>query len=359
MFKFEDLKAGLVEDFKINIEELKGFIENKIKECDRVIIVPHINADFDAIGSALGLSLIAKKYNKPFNIIVNDPPHIIEPGVKKIINECNKEYLIEKKDKYLKTKDDNEKVLYLLTDVNKKNLICVNELLTDPDNVIVIDHHNPGYDKEHPEKSTVEVNNIFIDNVKSSASEIVTELLKSMEIEIPSNVANYLYSGIYLDTFKLTKNYQDNTMTMAALLLSSGATAEKVNEYFREDIESDRKVQALVSNIKITNYMIAIVKAMEDEEYTREELAKAADYALKYGVDASFAIGRIEDDYVSVSGRSNAKINMDAVMKSIGGGGSPTSGAARRQNVTIEEMYNDLIDTLKPSYAKDDKNKVK
>ena len=48
MFKFEDLKAGLVEDFKINIEELKGFIENKIKECDRVIIVPHINADFDA-----------------------------------------------------------------------------------------------------------------------------------------------------------------------------------------------------------------------------------------------------------------------------------------------------------------------
>ena len=358
MFKFEDLKSG-IDEFKIDISELKSVIENKIKKCDRVVIVPHLSADFDAIGSAIGLSLIAKKYNKPFTIIVNDPPHIIEPGVKKIINECHDDFLIQKKDKFLKTRDEKEKVLYILTEKKKKNLICVNDLLTDPDNVIVIDHHNPAYDAEHPEKNTVEVNNIFIDNIKSSASEIITELLKEMEIEIPSNVANYLYSGIYLDTFKLSKNYRDNTMLMGALLLSSGATPEKVNEYFREDIESDQRVQGLISNIKITNYMIAIVKAQEDKEYTREELAKAADYALKYGVDASFAIGRIEDDYVSVSGRSNNKINMDAVMKSIGGGGSPTSGASRRQNVTIEEMYQELVDTLMPAYAKEDKNKVK
>ena len=342
-----------------DIKYLKSIIEGKINKCDRVVIVPHNNADFDAIGSALGISLICKKHNKPFTIIVNDPPHIIEPGVKKIINECNKEFLIQKKDKYLKNKNKDEKVLYILTDVNKHNLISVNDILPDKEDIIVIDHHNPAYDSNHPERSTVESNYIFIDNEKSSASEIITELLKCMKIEIPSNIANYLYSGIYLDTCKLTKNCKANTMTMAALLLSSGANISKVNDYFKEDIVSDRKVQALVSNIKITNYMIAIVKAMEDEEYTREELAKAADYALKYGVDASFAIGRIEDDYVSVSGRSNEKINMDAVMKSIGGGGSPTSGAARRQNITIEEMYNDLIDTLTPSYAKEDRNKVK
>ena len=74
-----------------DIKYLKSIIESKIKSCDKVVIVPHNNADFDAIGSAIGLSLIAKKYNKSFTIIVNDPPHIIEPGVKKIINECNKE----------------------------------------------------------------------------------------------------------------------------------------------------------------------------------------------------------------------------------------------------------------------------
>ena len=326
-----------------DIKYLKSVIENKIKNCDSVVIIPHNNADFDAIGSAIGLSLIAKKYNKPFTIIVNDPPHIIEPGVKKIINECNKEYDILKKDKYLKNrKEENE--LFILTDVNKTNLIAVDDILPDKDDIIVIDHHNP-------DEKTVESNHIFIDNEKSSASEIVTELLQNMKIEIPSDVANYLYSGIYLDTCKLTKNCKANTMSMAAFLLSSGANINQVNDFFKEDIKSDRKVQNLMSNIKITSYMIAIVKASEEDEYTREELAKAADYALKYGVDASFAIGRIEDDFISVSGRSNEKINIDLVMKSIGGGGSPTSGAARRQNTTVEEMHKELIKTLTPAYA--------
>ena len=334
----------------LDFEKLQSVIEEKISGCDRVIIVPHNNADFDAIGSALGLSLIAKKYDKPFTIIVNDPPHIIEPGVKKIINECNKNYQILKKDKFLKNSRANgEKDLYILTDVNKKNLICVNDLLPDEDSVIVIDHHNPFYDNNHPELCTVNSNNIFIDNEKSSASEIVTELLKRMEIVIPSDIANYLYSGIYLDTCKLTKNCKSNTMTMAALLLDSGATTSKVNEYFMEDIESDRKVQNLIRNIKITSLTIAYATAEEDEEYTREELAKVADYALKYGVDASFAIGKIEDEYTSVSGRSNEKIDMDAVMKSLGGGGSPTSGASRRIDVSVDDLYKELVKSLTPS----------
>ena len=332
-----------------DINNLKETLEEKIRDCKSVVIIPHDGADFDAIGSALALSLLAKKYNKPYTIIVNDPPHIIESGVKKIIEECNNEYTILKKDKYLKNRDP-ENELFILTDVNKKNLICVNELLTNPEDVIVIDHHNPSYDKEHPEKNTVDSDNIFIDNTKSSASEIITELLINMEIEIPKNIANYLYCGISLDTARLSKNCTDNTLHMAGNLLSYGASLQDVEKYRVEDIVSDRKVQNLVSNVKISNYMIAIVKADDSVEYTKEELAKAADYPLKYGVDASFAIGRIDDDNISISGRSNEKINMDAVMKKLGGGGSPTSGAARRNDITVDEMYENLLDTLMPPY---------
>ena len=48
----------------MDLQELKKTLESKIEKANRVVIIPHNNADFDAIGSAIGLSLIAKKYNK-------------------------------------------------------------------------------------------------------------------------------------------------------------------------------------------------------------------------------------------------------------------------------------------------------
>lgn len=330
-----------------DLNKLRKILESKISKCDRVVIIPHNNADFDAIGSAIGLSLIAKEHNKPYTIIVNDPPHIIESGVKKIIDECKDNYEILKKDKFLKNQENVSNTLFILTDVNKINLICASDILPDKDNVIVIDHHNS-------DKNTVESNHIFIDCEKSSASEIITELLQNMNINIPSDAANYLYAGIYLDTAKLTKNCKANTMNMAAKLLEAGADISKVNEYFREDYRSDRRVQSLISNIKITNCMVALIKAGEDEEYTREELAKAADYALKFGVDAAFSIGKIADNVVSISGRAVDKVNVGMIMETVAtngmGGGNPYSGAAKLTDQTIEDAYNKLVDTLKPVY---------
>ena len=199
-----------------DLKKLKAVLEEKINKCDRVVIIPHNNADFDAIGSAIGISLIAKELNKPYTIIVNDPPHIIESGVKKIIDECKDNYEILKKDKFLKAQSNKSNPLFILCDVNKANLICVNDILPDKEDVIVIDHHNS-------DKNTVNSDHIFIDCEKSSASEIITELLQSMKINIPSDAANYLYAGIYLDTAKLTKNCKANTMNMAAKLLEAGA----------------------------------------------------------------------------------------------------------------------------------------
>ena len=330
-----------------DLKKLKAILEDKINKCDNVVIIPHNNADFDAIGSAIGISLIAKELNKPYTIIVNDPPYIIESGVKKIIDECKDNYVILKKDKFLKAQNNKSNTLFILTDVNKTNLICVNDIIPDSDNVIVIDHHNS-------DKNTVNSDHIFIDCERSSASEIITELLQSMKITIPSDAANYLYAGIYLDTAKLTKNCKANTMNMAAKLLESGADISKVNEYFKEDYKSDRRVQSLISNIKITNCMIALIKASEDEEYTREELAKAADYALKFGVDAAFSIGKIEDNVISISGRATDKVNVGMLMEAVAtngmGGGNPYSGAAKITDQSIDEAYEKLINELKPVY---------
>ena len=122
----------------------------------------------------------------------------------------------------------------------------------------------------------------------------------------------------------------------------------KVTDLFAEDFISDRRVQELVSKAQISTYSIAIVMAEENIEYTREELAKVADYLLKYKVDAAFAIGNIGEDTVSISGRSKDKVNIGEVMQNLHGGGTQYSGATKLAGCTIEEAARKLTKVIKP-----------
>lgn len=173
------------------------------------------------------------------------------------------------------------------------------------------------------------------------------------KIKPSSELANYLLSGIYLDTNKLTKNVSSDTMKIVAKLLSHGADMNRVTDLFVQDFKSDRRVQDLVSKAEILSYSIATVLADEQTEYTREELAKVADYLLNYGVDASFAIGNIGDGIISISARSKEKVNVGEVMKLLGGGGNKCSAATKLTDTTIEEAGKRLKMVIQtPCYMK-------
>ena len=325
----------------IDIKNLKINLERKILESEKLIIVPHNSIDFDAIGSAIGLALVGNKLKKSTHILVNDLPYKMDHGCKLIVDEAKEDFDIIDKNKY--TKIDNPNDLFVLTDVNKKHLISIPEILTNPNNIFIIDHHEKDSD-------TVNSNNIYIDSNVSSASEIIYHLLDDFDIKIPDRVANYLLSGIYLDTNKYTKNTSAKTMLVVAKLLELGASMNTVTNWFTEDFESDRRVQELVSKVEIIRHSIAIIKASEDMEYVKEELAKAADYSLKYEIDAAFAIGNIGENVVAVSARSKEKVDVGEVMKDMGGGGHKYSAACQLQNTTIEEVGKKLVKKLTPAY---------
>ena len=92
-----------------------------------------------------------------------------------------------------------------------------------------------------------------------------------------------------------------------------------------------------------------MILADENIVYTQEELAKAADYVLKYGVDASFAIGNVGDGVVQVSARSPENINVGEVMRELGVGGNQNSGAARVSDSSVEEVGKRLRKVLEPT----------
>lgn len=325
----------------MDIKKLKINFDYLMVNSNKMIIIPHNYVDFDAIGSSLGLSLIAKNYGKKSRILIDDDINNLESNIKDIINNVKDNESIYNKEEFIKNYNYDD--MYVLTDVNKKNLISVGDELDNPSKTIIIDHH-------HENENTINSNYKFIDSKISSASEAVVKLLSCYKIKIPNDIANYLLAGIYLDTNKLTKNVNSNTMNMVAKLLSSGANINYVLSLFKEDYYSDRKVQKLVSKIDMMNCSYAILLGDNEIIYSREELAKAADYALKFGFDAVFAVGKISEQIISVSARSISQIDVGKVMESLGGGGNHYSAATKLNDTTVDEVGKTLKKILYPDY---------
>lgn len=326
-----------------NIKDLKVNLESKILSSNNIVIVPHNRIDFDAFASAIGISLIADKLQKHSIILVDDPAYNIDSSVKSVIDDCRKKFNILNKEKYLSCK--NEQDLIILTDTNKSNLICLENYIKEinNNNIIIIDHHDKG-------EKTVKSNNIYIDTKSSSASEIVVKLLNSFKIKYSSEIANYLLAGIHLDTNRLTKNTTSDTFKIIAKLMENGASSSVIDNWFAEDFESDKRVYGLINKADIYKYSFAIVMAEENCEYTQEELAKVSDHLLRYGVDAAFAIGKVEENLISISARSKERVDVGKVMENLGGGGNKHSAATKITNESIEEVGKKLVKLVKPPH---------
>lgn len=323
-----------------DLKELKAPIEELILGTDRTIIVPHNNPDYDAIGSAIGLSLIPKKLKKPSYVLVNDSTYKMEYGLQRILEEAKDIVPIINKDKYLSMEGARD--LIILTDVSNSRLISLGDEVKEKDDVVVIDHHDPT-----PYLVDGKVN--YVDTSASSASEIVTRLLKLYKIKIPANVANYLLAGIYLDTEKFSK-ISGNTSKVMADLFDSGASMDVVKKWFVESFESYRRVQEVVNNVRFYTYKLAISIGDESVEYGREELAKAADALLKFDADASFAIGRVDDNTISISARGNDSVDVGSIMRELDGGGNHHAAATKIEGKSLEEVQKSLIKIIKPKY---------
>lgn len=330
------------------MQTLKGFkveLDKIINDSSQVFLVPHLGADFDAIASCIGMSLIVRKLRKRCYIIFDEDPVKIEPGVKKIVDDM-KEYInIIPLSKFDLVKTDND--LLITLDVNKGNLICCEKKLSLFKDIVVIDHHKI-------DEATIKSSLSFIDISVSSVSEVMVELLCLYSIRYDNRIANYLLAGIYLDTNRFTKNVSSKTMRLVSKLLNRGANLTNVNELFEEDFVSDRKVQGLVSKANFFTYTIATCIADDSITYTKEELAKVADYLLKYKVDAAFSVGFIDEELISISARSKGKIDVGEIMKEMGGGGNIYSAATKIEIDNISNVSNKLVRKIKPSFYQEE-----
>ena len=206
-----------------------------------------------------------------------------------------------------------------------------------------MDHHKT-------DDHTIKTPYIFVDDALSSTCEEVSRLTFLYGIKLDKDVANYLLAGIILDTNKLSKNTSARTYDVASRLITKGADAAIANNLFLEDFEHDRAIQRLVDNTFFSTYVFAIASDKDNSGkiFQVEDIAKAADYLLKYNVNASFALAFIDEETIAISARSKGQIDVSNIMRFFGGGGNTYSAAARIKGYSIEEVRNALNSVLVP-----------
>lgn len=347
----------MLEDFK----DLKLALEKKMKNCSSVFIVGHNGPDFDSFGAAIGLCAIARNFYKKAYIVIDDEPTKIEPGVKKIIDAEHERYRFITRKEFQELVDD--KSLLVVVDTNKEDMISIGEDLDRVTEPIVIDHHT-GNEK------TIKTPYIHIDLDTSSACEIIFRLINAYKAKIKESEANYILAGISLDTKRFKKNTTSRTLDIAKKLIERGASVDYVNNLFLEEFESYCKISNLIVNgtaiKKISESLLTPIQISftlnrnaPKTVYLKEDLAKAADKMLKFnGIDASFALGYLEDGTVHISARSNRRVNVGAIMSELSGGGNIQNAGSRVVSDDIFEVERQLMDKI-PIGIPDDEKIVK
>lgn len=326
---------------KVKARVVAHALEKLIKEAENVIIMGHTNPDIDAIGAGMGIYRLATTLQKKAYIVADTETKAIEGLMESL--QKDEEYsntIISGEDA---KEIVNENTLIVVVDTHKKNYVQEPELLGKTNKIVIIDHHR---------RSADFINNsilTFQEVYASSASELVTELMQYVDVELELKLleAESLYAGIMVDTKNFTFKTGVRTFEAAAYLRKYGVDIIKIKKWFQSDIEDYNKIAEIVKSSEMIKDTIAI--AIYDEEGKDVNLicAKAADELLTIGnITASFVLGKVGEK-VAISGRSIGDINVQVILEKLGGGGHITLAGAQIEGKTVEKVKQDLIEKIK------------
>ena len=301
------------------------------------MIMGHINADIDCMGSSLGIYRLAKDLGKEAYIVNNTTGETISSFIEALKEE--KEYndvLLNKSEALNKI---SEETLLVVVDTHKKSYVEVPELLEKTNKIVIIDHHRRSPD--FIENAILSFHEVYA----SSAAELVTEILQYVEtkVNLTTIETEGLYAGIMMDTKNFTFKTGVRTFEAAAYLRKKGVDILRVKKWFQSNLENYNLIAEIVRNAEIVKESIAISIYEKEDKNANLICAKAADELLTISdITASFVLGK-QGDKICVSGRSIGDINVQLILEKLGGGGHITVAGAQIEGMTIEEAKQELI----------------
>lgn len=290
-----------------------------IRDSRLISIICHRNPDADAIGSMIALEYIIKRISKSkVELICKDEMSLNLKnifGVNRFI---------------LRSISNSDTIIF--TDCSSLDVSGISKEELAGRNILSIDHH-----KTHNGFGIINI----VNPESSSTCEMVYEMYKKLEIEIPSDIAWCLAAGILFDTGGLKhSNTSADTLRVISELKRTGADLETLNRMlFKRCSSNDLKMFGLIfkrAKINENGVLSSIIDKSEvqDIECCELEMKKAIDYLNQVEGKKLALLGLSEDDRnFKISMRSqDDKYDVSKIARLFDGGGHIRAAGFRVEN---------------------------
>lgn len=329
---------------RVKLRTISQSLTALISKASNILIMGHTNADFDAIGACLGIHAMAKAMNVDARIIFEE--QFIEKKAKRAVRNLFKDqqefsniFVTFKKASEFYTED----TLVIIVDCNNPKILLYPDIIEPRTRVAIIDHHR---------RSENFLPNVIFNSIDTSASsscELITEYIayNHQKIELDPRYATMMLCGILLDTNHYRLHISSATYEASSFLKNNGADNELADSYFKEEYEEFLMKTKIMGTAETPFYDVFVCTADESDIIDATMLSIVAREALGVrDISACFAIGRISENRVQISARSNGTINCQILMEKLKGGGHFSSAATQLENVSIAEAKKQLLHVL-------------
>jgi bifunctional oligoribonuclease and PAP phosphatase NrnA len=297
-----------------------------VKEADHILVVSHIDPDGDAVSSTLAMAKILRQREKKVTMVnASSIPKKFSflPGVENILLPQQ----VSERFSNVVTVDCADA---------KRVGECVH-LYTEKVNLLNIDHHvtNDYFGDV----------NIVIDAAAATV-EILFEWIERWQLAWDGELAKIIYTGILADTggFRYS-NTTSELLRKAARLLEVGIQADRIAHAVLDTITRGQiqLLQIALSTLRCSEdglvaWMTLRLVDLNQMDITSEEAEGIVHYARNMaGVEVGVLFWEKEEMLVKVSLRSQARVDVAAVAKQLGGGGHIRAAGCTVQG-TVEQV---------------------
>jgi len=315
----------------------------KIKAANRIVILPHKDADGDAIGSAFGLKAALKSIGKKACVWrEEEEPHKFM-GVIRGLCKCD-----ETTPSGFACHPSGGGEFDLAISVDSADLVRLGKraqvFQSMGDKTIAIDHH---------QTFTHFANVNILEEPCGACAETVFKFIKSCGIAITPDIAHNLYLGISSDTGGFRQNNTTpQSMEIGAELMKRGADYGEINTaiFMSNTLKHTRIVGEVLSNLQtFHNDEIIVLNAtrasLDKFEASDDDAKSLVNFAINIvGVKIAFFL-KEKDGIIKVSARSNYdEYNVAELCKIFGGGGHMRAAGCEIGHVDMERAIGEVAE---------------
>lgn len=318
------------------MKSLKAIID-RLREAERVLLISHINPDFDAVGSMLGFKGALEKAGKAVTCLNETGPSpnmLFLPGARDVVRKVHP----------LKRFD-----MSFALDANQPDrfgdILMTGRSLKRLGTIVKVDHHLDGEAMGDLE---------YTDKTCSSTAELVLDIIRHYPVEPDTDIALNLYCALVSDTggFRYS-NTNRRTFLCAAELLEYGVDPWYVTTQLYENRPASeiRLLTEVLNTLELSpcgriaglSVSRAAMKRNGAQEYVLDGFVNFG-RAIKDVEVAMLLKERDPGDVYHVSIRSKGRVNVARIAQSFGGGGHHNAAGCTVEG-HLDEVKKKLFDS--------------